>query len=121
MPGLSGPSRLDPGDFSSMWAFPLRSPPTYEPIFLMVVGSEPLSDEEIFLLSVLAQMCGTVIAKLELIAAERATTERGASLNTELGSPVSTLTKIFETHPPLNEIVPDAAEIGTAETRHQLT
>jgi len=119
--GLSGPSRLETGDSSSMWAFPLRSPPTYEPIFLMVVGSEPLSDEEIFLLTVLAQMCGTVIAKLELIAAERATTQRVASLNTELESAVSTLTRIMETHRQLNEIVPDAGEIGIAETLHQLT
>ena len=119
--GLTGPSRLEMGDFSSLWGFPLRSPPAHEPVFLMIAGSEPLSDEEIFLLSVLAQMCGTVIAKLELIAAERANTQRVASLNTELESTVSTLTRIMETHRGLNEIVANAGEMGIAETLHQLT
>jgi PAS domain S-box-containing protein len=119
--GLTGPSRLETGDFASLWAFPLRSPPAHEPVFLMIAGSEPLSDEEIFLLSVLAQMCGTVIAKLELIAAERANSQRVASLNTELASAVSTLTRIMETHRGLNEIVANAGETGIAETLHQLT
>ena len=118
---LTGPSRLEMGDFSSLWGFPLRSPPAHEPVFLMIAGSEPLSDEEIFLLSVLAQMCGTVIAKLELIAAERANTQRVASLNTELASAVSALTRIMETHRRLNEIVANAGEMGIAETLHQLT
>jgi len=119
--GLTGPSRLETGDVASLWAFPLRSPPAHEPVFLMIAGSKPLSDEEIFLLSVLAQMCGTVIAKLELIAAERANSQRVASLNTELASAVSTLTRIMETHRGLNEIVANAGETGIAETLHQLT
>jgi PAS domain S-box-containing protein len=119
--GLTGPSRLETDDFSSLWGFPLRSPPAHEPVFLMIAGSEPLSDEEIFLLSVLAQMCGTVIAKLELIAAERANTQRVASLNTELASAVSALTRIMETHRRLNEIVANAGEMGIAETLHRLT
>src|SRR5262250_2303784 len=119
--GLTGPSRLETGDFSSLWGFPLRSLPAHEPVFLMIAGSEPLSDEEIFLLSVLSQMCGTVIAKLELIAAERANTQRVASLNTELASAVSALTRIMETHRGLNEIVANAGEMGIAETLHQLT
>jgi PAS domain S-box-containing protein len=118
---LTGPSRLEMGDFSSLWGFPLRSPVAHEPVFLMIAGSEPLSDEEIFLLSVLAQMCGTVIAKLELIAAERANTQRVASLNTELASAVSALTRIMETHRRLNEIVANAGETGIAETLHRLT
>jgi len=118
---LTGPSRLEMGDFSSLWGFPLRSPPAYEPVFLMIAGSEPLSDEEIFLLSVLAQMCGTVIAKLELIAAERANTQWVAGLNTELASAVSALTRVMETHRRLNEIVANAGEMGIAETLHQLT
>src|SRR5215472_6384601 len=118
---LTGPSRLEMGDFSSLWGFPIRSPPAHEPIFLVIAGSEPLSDEEIFLLSVLAQMCGTVIAKLELIAAERANSQRVASLNAELESAVSTLTRIMETHHGLNEIVANAGERGIAETLHQLT
>ena len=119
--GLTGPGRLETGDFSSCWAFPLRSPPAHEPVFLMIAGSEPLSDEEIFLLSVLAQLCGTVIAKLELIAAERANTQRVAALNAELESTVSTLTRIMETHRRLNEIVANAGETGIAETLHRLT
>jgi PAS domain S-box-containing protein len=118
---LTGPSRLEMGDSSSLWGFPLRSPPAHEPVFLMIAGSEPPSDEEIFLLSVLAQMCGTVIAKLELIAAERANTQRVASLNAELASAVSALTRIMETHHGLNEIVANAGEMGIAETLHQLT
>jgi PAS domain S-box-containing protein len=118
---LTGPSRLEMGDFSSLWGFPLRCPPAHEPVFLMIAGSESLSDEEIFLLSVLAQMCGTVIAKLELIAAERANTQRVASLNAELASAVSALTRIMETHRRLNEIVANAGEMGIAETLHRLT
>src|SRR5262249_8832733 len=94
--GLTRPGRLQTGGFPSSWAFPLTSPPAQEPVFLMIAGREPPSDEEIFLLSVLAQMCGTVIAKLELIAAERANTQRAAALNAELESTVSALTKIME-------------------------
>jgi len=118
---LTRPSRLEMGDFSSLWGFPLRSPLAPEPVFLMIAGSEPPSDEEIFLFSVLAQMCGTVIAKLELIAAERANTQRVASLNAELESAVSALTRIMEIHRRLNEIVANAGEMGIAETLYQLT
>jgi PAS domain-containing protein len=118
---LTGPSRLEMGDFSSLWGFPLRSPVAHEPVFLMIAGNEPLSDEETFLLSVLAQLCGTVIAKLELIAAERANTQRVAALNAELESAVSRLTRIMEIHRRLNEIVANAGELGIAETLHRLT
>jgi hypothetical protein len=117
----TGPHRLEMGNSSSWWAFPLTSPPGSEPVFLVIAGSDPPSDEEIFLLSVLAQMCGTVIAKLELIAAERANTQRVASLNAELESAVSALTRIMETHRRLNEIVANAGEMGIAETLHRLT
>lgn len=119
--GLTGPELLEVGDFPPSWAFPLASPLAHEPIFLIIVGSESLSDEENFLLSVLAQLAGTVIAKLELIAAERASTQRIATLNAELGSTVSTLTRIMEVHHRLNEIVANAGEMGIAETLHQLT
>ena len=118
---LTGPHRLEMGDSSSWWAFPLTSPPGSEPVFLVIAGSEPLSDEETFLLSVLAQLCGTVIAKLELIAAERANTQRVATLNAKLESTVSALTRIMEIHRRLNEIVADAGEMGIAETLHRLT
>ena len=118
---LTGPHRLEMGDSSSWWAFPLTSPPGSEPVFLVIAGTEPLSDEETFLLSVLAQLCGTVIAKLELIAAERANTQRVAALNAKLESTVSALTRIMEVHRRLNEIVANAGEMGIAETLHRLT
>lgn len=118
---VTTPGRLVVGSWSSWSAFPLTSPQADEPVFLMVSGGDALSDEETFLLSVLAQLCGTVIAKLELIAAERSTTQRMAALNAELESTISTLTKIMEIHRRLNEIAPNAGEIGIAATLHQLT
>jgi PAS domain S-box-containing protein len=80
---LTGPDLLKLDDFPPSWAFPITSPLADEQIFLIAVGSEDLSDEETFLLSVLAQLSGTVIAKLELIATEQASTERIAALNAE--------------------------------------
>jgi PAS domain S-box-containing protein len=118
---LTGPDLLKCDDFAPSWAFPMASPLAAEQIFLIVVGSEGLSDEETFLLSVLAQLSGTVIAKLELIATEQASAQRIAALNTELSATVSTLTKIMEVHHRLNEIVANAGETGIAETLHQLT
>jgi hypothetical protein len=119
--GLTGPGQLHVDDVSAWWAFPMTSPLAHEPIFLMVASSQILSDEETFLLSVLAQLCGTVIARLELITAERASTRRVAALNSELETTVSALTKIMEIHRRLNEIVTSAGETGIAETLHQLT
>jgi len=79
---------LEPGllklhDFPPSWVFPISSPLAAEQVFLVIVGGEALSDEETFLFSVLAQLSGTVIAKLELIAAEQASAQRIAALNTE--------------------------------------
>jgi len=119
--GLTAPSRLETGDGSWWWAFPFGPPSADNPVFLVTVGTTPPSDEETFLLSVLAQLCGTVIAKLELIAAERANIQRVATLNAELEATVSTLTKIMETHRRLNEIVATAGEMGIAMTLHRLT
>jgi hypothetical protein len=116
---LTAPSRLETGDYSSWWAFPLGPSSADNPVFLVTAGTKPPSDEETFLLSVLAQLCGTVIAKLELIAAERANVQRVATLNAELESTVSTLTKIMETHRRLNEIVATAGEMGIAVTLHR--
>jgi sugar diacid utilization regulator len=118
---ITAPGRLEMDGSSSWWAFPLAPALAHNPIFLVVVGTDPVSGEEKFLLSVLAQLCGTVIAKLELLAAERANIERVASLNADLESTVSTLTKIMETHRQLNEIVANAGEAGIAKTLHQLT
>jgi PAS domain S-box-containing protein len=81
---IHDPIRLEAGDLSGCWVFPVTSPPPGEPLFLAVVGGGSLSTEDIFLLSVLARLCGTVIAKLELIAAERASSQRVALLNAEL-------------------------------------
>src|ERR1700746_2239715 len=75
---ITVPGRLEMGESSSWWAFPLAPALADNPIFLVVADADPLSGEEKFLLSVLAQLCGTVIAKLELLAAERAHIERGA-------------------------------------------
>lgn len=117
---ITVPGRFEMDESSSWWAFPLAPALAHNPIFL-IVGTDPLSGEEKFLLSVLAQLCGTVIAKLELLAAERANIERVASLNADLESTVSTLRKIMETHRQLNEIVANAGEAGIAKTLHQLT
>jgi sugar diacid utilization regulator len=119
--GLAAPSRLEMDDSLSWWAFPLRPPSADNAVFLVSVGTEPPSREETFLLSVLAQLCGTVITRLELIAAERASAQRVAALNAELESTVSTLTKIMEIHHQLNEIVATAGEMGIAMTLHRLT
>ena len=118
---LTVPDRLDMGGLSSCWAFPLAPPSARDRIFLIIEGAEPLSEEETFLLSVLAQLTGTVIVKLELIGAERANVQRVAALNAELQSTVSKLTKVMEIHRRLNEIVVEAGEMGIAETLHQLT
>ena len=68
---LTGVARLDVKGFPACWAFPITSPLTREQVSLIVTGSGDLSAQETFLLSVLAQLCGAVIASLELIAAER--------------------------------------------------
>ena len=117
---ITAPGRLEMNE-SSWWAFPLAPALAHDQIFLVVSGDDQISGEEKFLLSVLAQLCGTVIAKLELLAAERANIERVASLNAGLESTVSTLTKIMEIHRQLNEIVANAGEAGIAKTLHQLT
>ncbi len=76
-----GPLKCD--GFPPSWVFPISSPLANEQVFLVIVGSEALSDEEAFLFSVLAQLAGTAIAKLELIAAEQASAQRIAALNSE--------------------------------------
>ena len=79
--GLTGAARLDMAGLSACWAFPVSSPLAREQVFLIVTGSEDLSDQETFLLSVLAQQCGAVIASHELIAAERERLGQIAALN----------------------------------------
>jgi PAS domain S-box-containing protein len=61
---LTGVARLDVDGLPACWAFPVTSPLTRDQVFLIVTGSGDLSAQETFLLSVLAQLCGAVIASL---------------------------------------------------------
>lgn len=118
---LTSPGRLETGEHCSCWAFPLSVPVAGEPIFLITLGSEPLSSQDAFLLSALAQLCGAVIGKLERVSAERANLPRAATRNAELGPTVSSLTRITEIHRRLTEIGANAGEKGIAYTLHELT
>ncbi|MGD0702749.1 MAG: PAS domain S-box protein [Trebonia sp.] len=64
---LVGAGRMDVDGFASCWAFPITPPLGREPLFLVTVGEEDPLEEQTFLLSVLAQMCGAVIANHELL------------------------------------------------------
>jgi PAS domain S-box-containing protein len=119
--GLSGAARLDRPGPSAYWAFPLTSPLTREQVFLVVAGAEDLSGEEVFIVSVLAQLCGTVITSHELIAAERESARQVAALNAELEATVSTLGRLMEIHRSLTGIVASGGQGGIAVTLHQLT
>ena len=103
------------------WAFPITSPFSREQIFLVVNGSEDLSDQQTFLLSVLAQLCGTVIASQELITAERERLRQIAALNAELEETVSALARRMEIHRSLTGIIASGGEAGIAVILHQLT
>jgi PAS domain S-box-containing protein len=87
--GLTGAARLDLAGAAACCVFPIASPLTHEQVFLVVTGDEHLSDQETFVLSVLAQLCGTVIASQELIAAERERLAQIAALNAELEATVA--------------------------------
>jgi PAS domain S-box-containing protein len=119
--GLTGVTRLDVKGSIACWAFPISSPFSREQVFLIVTGSEDLSDQETFLLSVLAQLCGTVIASQESIAAERSRLRQIAALNAELEATVSTLARLMEIHRSLTGIVASGGQTGIAATLHQLT
>jgi DNA-binding PucR family transcriptional regulator len=108
-------------DYRFGWAYPLTSPTDNSRLFLVVAGDVEPNDEQRFLLTVLAQLCGTVITKAELLATERGTAEEMAGLNSRLESTVSTLTKVMETHRQLNEVAAsDRGETGIAEVLHRL-
>jgi PAS domain S-box-containing protein len=119
--GLSGAARLDRPGPSAYWAFPLTSPLTREQVFLVLAGAADLSGEEVFIVSVLAQLCGTVITSHELIAAERESARQVAALNAELEATVSTLGRLMEIHRSLTGIVASGGQGGIAVTLHQLT
>jgi len=108
-------------DYRFGWAYPLTSPTDNSRLFLVVAGDLEPNDEQRFLLTVLAQLCGTVITKAELLATERGTAEEMAGLNSRLESTVSTLTKVMDTHRQLNEVAAsDRGEAGIAEVLHRL-
>jgi len=65
---LTGPGRLDVDGYACCWAFPTTARLGRAPVFLVTVGGQDPLEEEAFLLSVLAQTCGTVIANHELLA-----------------------------------------------------
>lgn len=117
---LAEPTKLVVEGFAHAWAFPVTSPLRGEAVALVVAGAQPLSEEESFLLSVLAQLCGTVIAKLELVGSELAHARRVEALNGELESTVLMLRRTMEIHHKLTEIVPSGEE-GIARTLHELT
>ena len=119
--GLTGAARLDVEGPPARWAFPITSPFSREQIFLVVNGSEDLSDQQTFLLSVLAQLCGTVIASQELITAERERLRQIAALNAELEETVSALARRMEIHRSLTGIIASGGEAGIAVILHQLT
>jgi PAS domain S-box-containing protein len=98
--GLTGVARLELDSPPGCWAFPISSPLTHEQIFLVVSGPDDLSDQETFLLTVLAQLCGSVIANQELI---------------------STLARRMEIHRSLTGTVASGGQAGIAATLHQLT
>jgi PAS domain S-box-containing protein len=118
---LAGAARLDAEGPAACWAFPIASPFSREQVFLIVTGSEDLSDQETFLLSVLAQLCGTVIASQESIAAERERLRQIAALNAELETTVSSLARLMEIHRSLTGIVASGGQAGIAATLRQLT
>jgi PAS domain S-box-containing protein len=94
--GLTEVTRLEPAGVAPCWAFPITSPFSDERVFLIVTGTGDLSAQDTFLLSVLAQLCGTVIASREAIAAERDRLRQIAALNAELEETVSALGELME-------------------------
>jgi PAS domain S-box-containing protein len=119
--GLTGAARLEIAGFAACSAFPIASPLAGEQVFLIVTGATDVSDQESFLLSVLAQLCGTVIANQELIAAERERLTEIAALNAELEATVSALARLMEAHRSLTGIVATGGQAGIAATLHDLT
>jgi len=118
---LTQPGSLEMGEQCSCWAFPLSTALAGEPIFLITLGSEPLSSQDAFLLSVLAQLCGAVIGKLELVSAERATLRQANANSAETESTASGVTRVAEIHRRLTEIAANAGETDIANTLHNLT
>jgi len=62
---LTAPGQVG-GDGAARWAFPLTAALGREPVFLVTTGPRDPPQQGRFLLSVLAQICGTVVANHEL-------------------------------------------------------
>ncbi len=82
--GLTGPARLEMEGVTSCWAFPMTSSLGREPIVLVTAGDTELAEEDRFLLSILAQMCGTVLAhhQVAVEAGKRAQADRARDVAT---------------------------------------
>jgi PAS domain S-box-containing protein len=65
---LTGAGRLPAEDGRVRFALPLTSALGREPVFLVTTGDRDLREEDVFLLSLLAQQCGMVITNHELLA-----------------------------------------------------
>jgi signal transduction histidine kinase len=65
---LTAPGRLAAAGSRFRWAFPLTAAFAEPPVFLVTGGNPDLSRQQIFLLAVLAQICGTVVTNHELAA-----------------------------------------------------
>src|ERR1700749_3072920 len=76
---LTGPGQIETDDAAGGWAFPLTAALGREPVFLVTTGQPDLSEQQIFLLSVLAQMGGTVVATHERDIAQARAAELAAS------------------------------------------
>lgn len=114
-----GPLHL--GDAGWAYAFPLGVGRDDRPLLVIAGDAEP-SDEEKFLVSVLAQMCGTAICNVELLNAERSSANALSALNTKLTETVDALNKSMEVHERLNDVAASQeGEAGIAKVLHQLT
>ena len=118
--GLTGAARLEIEGLAACSAFPIASPLAREQVFLIVTGATGLSDQESFLRRSSAQLCGTVIANQELIAAERERLTEIAALNAELEATVAALARLMEAHRSLTGAVA-GGQAGIAATLHDLT
>ena len=112
--------QLQVGAHGWSWAYPMGVA-GHDRLFLVVAGPDPRPEDQ-FLLSVIAQVSGTVISKLESIEKEHTAASKLAAVNAELEDTVQSLRKLMETHRQLNAVAASSrGERGIAEVLHQLT
>jgi sugar diacid utilization regulator len=91
------------------------------PFFVVAADTEPSAQEK-FLISVLAQTCGTAISNADFLEAERATASTMTDLNAQLESTVASLRKSMEIHQRLNDTAASQqGESGIATALFELT